>query len=362
MNDVLDGGPSRARSATDPVRRVRDRGDPGVRPADHAARLPPDHQRLDARRPGGGAARRRGGDPGTAGPDLRPQGPAARLERRDLDGQGHALGPAVQPPRRCHRRAWARSWAWTRPTSSRRSTAPPARGSTPCGSPRTCRNGRRGSISESTEELPGVLVAVETRRQYPDGPLLAHILGYTGPIDGGAYARLRGSGYLPDDLMGKAGIESTFEDELRGTYGIRAVERDATGRDIQVLRTVQAAVPGASLHAHDRQDHPAGGDPGAQVGDEGRRPQARRVHRHEPADGRGPRPREPPLLRQQPVRARHLGQGLREAVQEQGQAAHQPRGPGPLPAGLDVQARRGHRRARRTGRSRRRRASGPAAT
>jgi penicillin-binding protein 2 len=102
-------------------------------------------------------------------------------------------------------------------------------------------------ISESTEELPGVLVAVETRRQYPDGPLLAHILGYTGPVDSGAYERLRGSGYLPDDLVGKAGIEATFEEELRGTYGTELIERDATGRDFQVLRTVEAAVPGASL-------------------------------------------------------------------------------------------------------------------
>jgi penicillin-binding protein 2 len=102
-------------------------------------------------------------------------------------------------------------------------------------------------ISESTEELPGVLVAVETRRQYPDGPLLAHILGYTGPVDSGAYERLRGSGYLPDDLVGKAGIEATFEEELRGTYGTELIERDATGRDVQVLRTVEAAVPGASL-------------------------------------------------------------------------------------------------------------------
>jgi penicillin-binding protein 2 len=102
-------------------------------------------------------------------------------------------------------------------------------------------------ISESTEELPGVLVAVETRRQYPDGPLLAHILGYTGPVDSGAYERLRGSGYLPDDIVGKAGIEATFEEELRGTYGTELVERDATGRDIQVLRTVEGAVPGASL-------------------------------------------------------------------------------------------------------------------
>ena len=102
-------------------------------------------------------------------------------------------------------------------------------------------------VAESTEELPGVLVAVETRREYPDGPLLAHILGYTGPIDGATYLRLREDGYLQDDMIGKAGVEATFEEELRGTYGKELVERDATGRDIQVLRTVQDAVPGASL-------------------------------------------------------------------------------------------------------------------
>jgi len=102
-------------------------------------------------------------------------------------------------------------------------------------------------VSESTDELPGVLVSVETRRAYPDGPLLAHILGYTGPIDGPAYSRLRSDGYLQDDMIGKAGLEATFETELRGTYGLELVERDATGRDIQVLRTIQDAIPGASL-------------------------------------------------------------------------------------------------------------------
>jgi penicillin-binding protein 2 len=102
-------------------------------------------------------------------------------------------------------------------------------------------------VAESSDELPGVKVVVETRREYPDGPLLAHILGYTGPIDGGTYAKLRSKGYLADDLIGKTGVESTFESELRGTYGIEVVEKDATGKDIQVLSTKQEAVPGASL-------------------------------------------------------------------------------------------------------------------
>ena len=102
-------------------------------------------------------------------------------------------------------------------------------------------------VSESGDDLPGVQVNVETRREYPDGPLLAHILGYTGSIDGGTLDRLKSKGYLADDLIGKAGVESSFESQLRGTYGQELVERDATGRDVQVLRTTQQAVPGASL-------------------------------------------------------------------------------------------------------------------
>jgi penicillin-binding protein 2 len=102
-------------------------------------------------------------------------------------------------------------------------------------------------ISESTTELPGVSIAVETRREYPDGPLLAHILGYTGPIDAAGYERLAVDGYLSDDMIGKAGVEATFEEQLRGTYGINLMERDATGKDVQVLKTIQDAVPGASL-------------------------------------------------------------------------------------------------------------------
>jgi penicillin-binding protein 2 len=102
-------------------------------------------------------------------------------------------------------------------------------------------------IAESSRSLPGVSVAVETRREYPDGPLLAQVLGYTGPIDGPTYTRLKASGYLADDLIGKTGIEATFESQLRGTYGIEVVEKDATGKDVQVLANKQAAVPGASL-------------------------------------------------------------------------------------------------------------------
>ena len=102
-------------------------------------------------------------------------------------------------------------------------------------------------ISEAGDDLPGVEVTIEARREYAEGPLLAQLLGYTGPVSSEQLPDLRDDGYQPDDLLGKAGIEMTYERTLRGTYGSERVERDATGRRTQVLQTVDEPIPGASL-------------------------------------------------------------------------------------------------------------------
>ena len=102
-------------------------------------------------------------------------------------------------------------------------------------------------VAEASHDLPGVEVVVETQRKYPMGSLFAHILGYTGPVSGDELPDLHDLGYQPDDLIGRAGIESTYEQQLRGTYGLQAVERDASGREIQVLRTEVQPVAGSSL-------------------------------------------------------------------------------------------------------------------
>jgi penicillin-binding protein 2 len=102
-------------------------------------------------------------------------------------------------------------------------------------------------IAEDQQDLPGVEVVVETRREYVYGPLYSQLLGYTGPINGEELQNLSSSGYLPDDLIGRAGVESTYESVLRGQYGIETVERDAAGRKLQVLQTNRDAVPGDSL-------------------------------------------------------------------------------------------------------------------
>ncbi len=102
-------------------------------------------------------------------------------------------------------------------------------------------------ISESSTQMPGVEIDVEAQRQYTDGSLTSQLIGYTGPVTADQLKDLRPKGYLPDDRIGKAGIEASYESELRGTYGQQSVERDALGRRTQVLSTTTQSAPGDSL-------------------------------------------------------------------------------------------------------------------
>ena len=63
----------------------------------------------------------------------------------------------------------------------------------------------------------------------------------------GQLSTLAAKGYLPDDWIGKDGVEASYESVLRGTYGSRQVERDASGRPIKVISTTAQAVPGRNL-------------------------------------------------------------------------------------------------------------------
>jgi penicillin-binding protein 2 len=102
-------------------------------------------------------------------------------------------------------------------------------------------------IAESADTLPGVEVETEARRQYPEGTLVSQLLGYTGPVSADQLETLSKQGYLPDDLVGKAGIEAYYETALRGIYGSETVQRDASGRKLQVLETTRQEQAGDSL-------------------------------------------------------------------------------------------------------------------
>ncbi len=102
-------------------------------------------------------------------------------------------------------------------------------------------------IAEDGLTLPGVEVTVEPRRDYLTGTLMTQILGYTGAISAEGYGELAKEGYLVDDRIGKAGVELTYESELRGTYGTERVEKDATGRTVRVIGIETPPTAGSSL-------------------------------------------------------------------------------------------------------------------
>ncbi|MDP9238429.1 MAG: penicillin-binding protein 2 [Chloroflexota bacterium] len=90
-------------------------------------------------------------------------------------------------------------------------------------------------VREEIPAMPGVQVAVAPVRKYDAGPLLADILGYTGRVDEEDYATLKDKGYLASDRVGKAGVEATYEQYLRGGVGRKEIEKDASGRELRVL-------------------------------------------------------------------------------------------------------------------------------
>ena len=102
-------------------------------------------------------------------------------------------------------------------------------------------------ISEDQELFPGVQVDLEARRRYPQGKLMAHVLGWTGRISGPEYQRLRDDNYWPEDLLGKAGLEASYEDVLRGSFGLEEVDLDRQGHEVHAATVLQEPEAGNSL-------------------------------------------------------------------------------------------------------------------
>ena len=103
------------------------------------------------------------------------------------------------------------------------------------------------TLNERLPQLPGASLQHVAIRQYADPELYGHLLGYVGPIDATEYRTLRPKGYLPDEVVGKAGLEAGLEDLLRGRDGWQDVETDANGQVVRLLRE-QLAVPGRSVY------------------------------------------------------------------------------------------------------------------
>ena len=73
-------------------------------------------------------------------------------------------------------------------------------------------------------------IEIEPQRDYPYGPLVAHVLGYMGEMQESDLASPRAKRYETGDYIGKTGIERVYEDSLRGDDGVRYIEVDVLRR------------------------------------------------------------------------------------------------------------------------------------
>ncbi len=103
-------------------------------------------------------------------------------------------------------------------------------------------------LMEAAADLPGVIVGEAPVREYPTGPTLSHILGFTGSIPEDELAAYRAQGYQIYDIVGRNGLEDTYEEYLRGTKGRKWVEVDAMGRELRTVGDPEPPAAGHSLH------------------------------------------------------------------------------------------------------------------
>ena len=102
-------------------------------------------------------------------------------------------------------------------------------------------------VTEESRDLPGVAVSIANRREYAYGPLVAHVIGYTGAVTQNDLDKAGNEGYLSNDVIGRAGVEATFEQQLRGTYGVEQVERDGSGQIVRTAGVIDPPKDGDSL-------------------------------------------------------------------------------------------------------------------
>ncbi|OGT30538.1 MAG: hypothetical protein A3E87_02960 [Gammaproteobacteria bacterium RIFCSPHIGHO2_12_FULL_35_23] len=78
--------------------------------------------------------------------------------------------------------------------------------------------------------MPGIYTEQEYHRYYPEGPITAHVVGYTNIDD-----------------AGQAGLELAYNDWLHGIPGKRSVVKDRLGNIVAVMDTISHAKPGRNL-------------------------------------------------------------------------------------------------------------------
>ncbi|NQX65898.1 penicillin-binding transpeptidase domain-containing protein [Paenibacillus alba] len=101
-------------------------------------------------------------------------------------------------------------------------------------------------LLQGLESLPGVSSQEQKMRVYPLGEAAAQLTGYIQQINAEELSKLKVKGYVTGDLLGKAGLEQIYEEQLKGKDGGRIDIADATGKIKRTLAE-REAVPGQDI-------------------------------------------------------------------------------------------------------------------
>ncbi len=101
-------------------------------------------------------------------------------------------------------------------------------------------NETAAAIMENQDTLTGVDITEDSLRRYPDGEYFASIIGYTGKISQEEYDNLDSDEkkrYSLSDIVGKSGLEQTFDSVLKGEKGEQTFYVDNLGKVTDIVST-----------------------------------------------------------------------------------------------------------------------------
>ncbi|WP_353068301.1 penicillin-binding protein 2 [Tunturibacter empetritectus] len=101
-------------------------------------------------------------------------------------------------------------------------------------------------IAAHRDELPELETLDEQRRLYPRDGFAAHLIGYVGEVSEQMLDDPRYAFYSPGDVVGRSGVEQTYDSLLRGKDGSRDVIVNSHGKELGHLGQ-ELAVPGKDL-------------------------------------------------------------------------------------------------------------------
>jgi penicillin-binding protein 2 len=102
-------------------------------------------------------------------------------------------------------------------------------------------------LEEHQDLFPGVSYQVGSVRSYPEGSLAAQVLGYVGEISDSQLAQPEFKGYRQGEVVGKAGVEATYERDLHGVNGLRGIQVNAQGMVLNDDFGGAPSTPGSNL-------------------------------------------------------------------------------------------------------------------